>query len=118
MKSLLIYALFICIFTTYAYAGTDYLWGEITDKDYLISKETVSKAFVVGLSVSKKYVFKQKVKDNLNAFTITAIKVTDKKKSGATVTLVSGGLGSKGVTLLFKSQRGKSIKDVVEIYGR
>lgn len=65
MKSLLIYALFICIFTTYAYAGTDYLWGEITDKDYLISKETVSKAFVVGLSVSKKYVFKQKVKVKL-----------------------------------------------------
>lgn len=57
--------------------------------------------------------------DNLDALTITAIKVTDKKKSnGATAVLVSGGPGSKGATIKFTSQRGYGIKDVVEIWGR
>ncbi|XP_023178488.2 probable salivary secreted peptide [Drosophila hydei] len=98
-------------------AGNDYLWGEIGPNDYHLAKDTVSKAFFVGLVQSKKYVFKQK--NNLDALTITAIKVTDKKKSnGATAVLVAGGPGSKGATIQFTSQRGYGIKDVVEIWGR
>ncbi|XP_036331429.1 probable salivary secreted peptide [Rhagoletis pomonella] len=115
MKYLFVFALLVGAFVANSFAANDYLWGEITSKDHLISKERVSKGFVVGLRVTKKYVFKQK--DNLNALTITAIKVIDKKKSGASVTLVNGGPGWKGATLLFKSKRGKGIKDVVEIYG-
>lgn len=57
--------------------------------------------------------------NNLNALTITAIKVTDKKKSnGATAVLLSGGPGSKGATIKFTSERGCGIKDIVEIWGR
>ena len=40
------------------------------------------------------------------------------KKDGATADLVSGGPGSKGATIKFRSERGKSIKDQVEIWGR
>lgn len=40
------------------------------------------------------------------------------KKNGATAALISGGPGSKGATIKFKSERGKSIKDEVEIWGR
>ncbi|KAI8034222.1 uncharacterized protein LOC128264740 [Drosophila gunungcola] len=100
-----------------ALAGNDYLWGEIGANDYKLAKDTVKKAFFVGLVQSKKYVFKQS--ENLNALTITAIRVTDKQKShGATVVLASGGPGSKGVTLKFTSERGYGIKDIVEIWGR
>ncbi|XP_017029867.1 uncharacterized protein [Drosophila kikkawai] len=99
------------------YAGNDYLWGEIGANDYKLEKTTVSKAFFVGLVQTKKYTFKQS--DNLNALTITAIKVTDKKKrNGATAELISGGPGSKGATIKFTSVRGGGIKDVVEIWGR
>jgi len=51
--------------------------------------------------------------------TITAIRVTDKKKkNGATAVLVAGGPGSKGATIEFTSERGYGIKDMVEIWGR
>lgn len=43
------------------YAGNDYLWGEIGPNDYKLAKDTVSKAFFVGLVQSKKYTFKQSV---------------------------------------------------------
>jgi len=51
--------------------------------------------------------------------TITAIKVTDKKKegNGATAVLVAGGPGSKGATIEFTSERGHGINDLVEIWG-
>ncbi|KAH8374154.1 hypothetical protein KR200_003111 [Drosophila serrata] len=98
-------------------AGNNYLWGEIGNNDYKLAKDTVSKAFFVGLVQTKKYTFKQS--DNLNALTITAIKITDKKKSnGATAELISGGPGSKGATIKFTSVRGYGIKDLVEIWGR
>lgn len=42
-------------------AGNDYLWGEIGANDYKLAKDTVSKAFFVGLVQTKKYVFKQSV---------------------------------------------------------
>ncbi|EDW74487.1 probable salivary secreted peptide [Drosophila tropicalis] len=100
-----------------ASAGNDYLWGEIGPNDYKLAKDTVKKAFFVGLVQTSTYTFTQK--DNLNALTITAIQVTDKKKSnGATAQLISGGPGSKGATIKFKSKRGYGIKDVVEIWGR
>ncbi|XP_034102067.1 uncharacterized protein LOC133842337 [Drosophila sulfurigaster albostrigata] len=106
-----------CALLSTVYAGNDYLWGEIGDNDYKLAKDTVSKAFFVGLVQTKKYVFKQS--NDLNALTITAIKVTDKKSSnGATAVLVAGGPGSKGATIQFTSQRGYGIKDVVEIWGR
>ncbi|XP_064547940.1 uncharacterized protein LOC135435009 [Drosophila montana] len=106
-----------CVFLTSAYAGNDYLWGEIGPNDYQLAKDTVSKAFFVGLVQKKKYVFKQS--DNLDALTITAIRVTDKKKSnGATAVLTAGGPGSKGATIQFTSQRGYGIKDLVEVWGR
>ncbi|EDW02375.1 probable salivary secreted peptide [Drosophila grimshawi] len=110
--------LFICCaLVTSVYGGNDYLWGEIGPNDYHLAKDTVSKAFFVGLVQTKKYVFKQK--NDLNALTITAIKVTDKKKSnGATAVLTSGGPGSKGATIVFTSERGSGIKDLVEIWGR
>ncbi|XP_030383985.1 probable salivary secreted peptide [Scaptodrosophila lebanonensis] len=105
------------VFVASVSAGNDYLWGEIGPNDYKLAKDTVKKAFVLGLVQSKKYVFKQS--NNLDALTITAIRVTDKKSSdGATAQLTSGGPGSKGATITFKSQRGKGIKDVVEIWGR
>ena len=44
-----------------ASAGNDYQWGEIGPDDILLAKDLVTKTFVVGLTVSKKYVFKQKV---------------------------------------------------------
>ncbi|XP_016948738.1 uncharacterized protein LOC108023633 [Drosophila biarmipes] len=98
-------------------AGNDYLWGTIGDNDYKLAKDTVSKAFFVGLVQKKTYVFKQS--NNLDALTITAIKVTDKKKShGATAVLTSGGPGSKGATIKFTSERGYGISDLVEIWGR
>lgn len=42
-------------------AGNDYQWGEIGANDYKLAKDSVSKAFFVGLVQSKKYVFKQSV---------------------------------------------------------
>ena len=55
----------------------------------------------------------------LGALTITGIRVIDqKKKDGATAQLTNGGPGSKGATIMFKSQRGSGIKDIVEIWGR
>lgn len=132
--------LLLCVvLVSSVYAGNDYLWGEVGDNDYKLAKDTVSKAFFVGLVQTKKYVFKQSVcralvpllllldlyivllspQNNLDALTITAVKVTDKKKShGATAVLVSGGPGSKGATIEFTSERGYGIKDVVEIWGR
>ncbi|XP_033234924.1 uncharacterized protein [Drosophila pseudoobscura] len=98
-------------------ATNNYLWGEIGANDYKLAKDTVKKAFFVGLVQTKKYVFKQS--DNLDALTITAIQITDKKKNnGATAELTSGGPGSKGATILFNSVRGYGINDVVEIWGR
>ncbi|XP_065370146.1 probable salivary secreted peptide [Calliphora vicina] len=116
MKNLLVLSILLVTVVVSVSAGNDYLWGEIGSRDTLISKKIVSKAFVVGLVVKEKYVFKQ---DNLNAYTITAVKVTDKKKKdGATAELISGGPGSKGATIRFTSQRGHGIKDEVEIWGR
>ncbi|XP_017055743.1 uncharacterized protein LOC108097745 [Drosophila ficusphila] len=117
MKYPTIILLVVAAYVLPTFAGNDYLWGEIGPNDYKLAKDTVSKAFFVGLVQTKKYVFKQS--DNLNALTITAIQVTDKKKShGATAVLVSGGPGSKGATIKFTSERGYAIKDVVEIWGR
>ncbi|KAH8370443.1 hypothetical protein KR093_003556 [Drosophila rubida] len=105
------------VLLTSVYAGNDYLWGEVGPNDYKLAKDTVSKAFFVGLVQTKKFIYEQK--NNLNALTVTAVKVTDKKKNhGATCELVAGGPGSKGVTLKFTSERGYGIKDVVEIWGR
>ncbi|XP_034650153.1 uncharacterized protein LOC117889790 [Drosophila subobscura] len=99
------------------YATNNYLWGEIGSNDYKLAKDTIKKAFFVGLVQTKKYVFKQS--DNLDALTITAIQITDQKKNnGATAELISGGPGSKGATIFFKSVRGYGINDVVEIWGR
>lgn len=99
-------------------SAKNYEWGERGGKDILLAKEKVSKLFVIGLSVSTKYTFYQK--SYLDARTITYIEVEDQKKKdkGAVVTLVSGGPGSKGCTLKFKSERGKGINDIVKIYGR
>ncbi|XP_041450355.1 uncharacterized protein LOC121404614 [Drosophila obscura] len=98
-------------------ATKNYLWGEIGVNDYKLAKDTIKKAFFVGLVQTKKYVFKQS--DNLDALTITAIQITDKKKNnGATAQLISGGPGSKGATILFESERGYGINDLVEIWGR
>ncbi|KAH8346051.1 hypothetical protein KR084_009243 [Drosophila pseudotakahashii] len=128
----------IAAFVLPVFAGNDYLWGTIGDDDYKLAKDTVKKAFFVGLKVKKTYTFKQSVsniqiftiillyniifvilQDNLNALTITAIKVTDRKKShGATAVLKSGGPGSKGATLAFTSETGYGISDYVEIWGR
>ncbi|EDV41416.1 uncharacterized protein Dana_GF20010 [Drosophila ananassae] len=117
MKSRLIFVLAITAYIIPSFAFNNYLWGEISGNDYILAKDKVSKAFFVGLVQTKKYVFKQK--DNLNALTITAIKITDKKeKNGATAELLSGGPGSKGATILFQSKRGYGINDVVEIWGR
>ncbi|KAH8373055.1 hypothetical protein KR009_011194 [Drosophila setifemur] len=114
--SIIFFLIFIAFFDSTC-AVNNYLWGEAGPTDYKLAKDTISKAFFVGLVQTKKYVFKQS--DNLNALTITAIKITDKKKSnGATAELLSGGPGSKGATILFKSKRGFGIKDVVEIWGR
>lgn len=52
-----------CLFVTSAYAGNDYLWGEIGPNDYQLAKDTVSKAFFLGLVQTKKYVFKQSVRN-------------------------------------------------------
>ncbi|KAL7724720.1 hypothetical protein ACLKA6_020035 [Drosophila palustris] len=110
--------LLLCgVFLTTVYGGNNYLWGEIGPNDYHLAKDTVSKAFFLGLVQHKKYVFKQS--NNLDALTITAIRITDKKKdNGATAVLVAGGPGSKGATIEFTSQRGYGIKDLVEIWGR
>ncbi|XP_017064002.1 uncharacterized protein LOC108103141 [Drosophila eugracilis] len=117
MKFTTIILFALAAFVLPTFATNDYLWGTIGDNDYKLAKDTVSKAFFVGLVQTKKYVFKQS--DNLNALTITAIKITDKKKShGATAVLSSGGPGSKGATIKFTSERGYGIKDVVEIWGR
>lgn len=118
LSSVTFLGLVLCgVFLTTVYGGKDYLWGEIGPHDYHLAKDTVSKAFFVGLVQHKKYVFKQS--DNLNALTITAIKVTDKKKegNGATAVLVAGGPGSKGATIEFTSERGHGINDLVEIWG-
>lgn len=54
--------LLLCVvLVSSVYAGNDYLWGEVGDNDYKLAKDTVSKAFFVGLVQSKKYVFKQSV---------------------------------------------------------
>ncbi|EDX16521.1 uncharacterized protein LOC6740043 [Drosophila simulans] len=117
MKYTTIILFALAAFVLPTFAANDYLWGEVGANDYKLAKDTVSKAFFVGLVQTKKYVFKQS--DNLNALTITAIKITDKKKShGATAVLVSGGPGSKGATIKFTSERGYGIKDTVEIWGR
>ncbi|ALC41456.1 CG34026 [Drosophila busckii] len=116
-KLTLIATLLVGVFLVGAYAGNDYLWGEVGANDYKLAKDSVHKAFFVGMVLNKKYVFKQK--NNLDALTITAIKITDKKKSdGATAVLTHGGPGSKGATIMFTSQRGHGISDVVEIWGR
>ncbi|XP_017012991.1 uncharacterized protein [Drosophila takahashii] len=117
MKYTVLILFAIAAFVLPAFAGNDYLWGTIGDNDYKLAKDTVKKAFFVGLKVKKTYTFKQS--DNLNALTITAIKVTDKKKShGATAVLKSGGPGSKGATIAFTSDKNYGISDVVEIWGR
>lgn len=41
--------------------AADYQWGEPGPKDFLIAKDKVKKAFFLGLRVTKKYIFKQKV---------------------------------------------------------
>ena len=116
MKHSFIVLFLATVYFASSFAGNDYLWGDIHPNDYLIKKDTVSKAFFVGRSVSTKYVFKQQ--NDLNALTITGIRVVDKKKHGATAQLLSGGPGSKGVTIKFVSQKGKGISSVVEVYGR
>ena len=112
--------LFACLFAAVAIASAknDYEWGQKGDNDILLAEQKGSKAFILGLSVSTKYTFSQK--GNLDAKTITFIEVNDNKKegNGAIVTLSSGGPGSKGCTLKFKSQKGKGINDIVKIYGR
>ncbi|KAH8323647.1 hypothetical protein KR074_008454 [Drosophila pseudoananassae] len=117
MMSRFIFLLAFAAYIIPIFAFNNYLWGEISPNDYILAKDKVSKPFFVGLVQTKKYVFKQK--DNLNALSISAIKITDKKeKNGATAELLSGGPGSKGATILFQSKRGYEINDVVEIWGR
>lgn len=54
--------LLLCVLlVSSVYAGNDYLWGEVGDNDYKLAKDTVSKAFFVGLVQTKTYVFKQSV---------------------------------------------------------
>ncbi|XP_055916434.1 uncharacterized protein LOC129949175 [Eupeodes corollae] len=115
MKFVLIF-IFLVTFVTYIQAA-DYQWGEPDGpKDYLIAKDKVKKIFFLGLRVTKKYIFKQRDTD---ALTITAIRITDiKKKYDSTAEIISGGLGSKGVAIRFKSKKSKSIKSLVEIWGR
>uniref|UniRef100_T1GPN3 Lipocalin/cytosolic fatty-acid binding domain-containing protein n=1 Tax=Megaselia scalaris TaxID=36166 RepID=T1GPN3_MEGSC len=117
MKFLTLFALFVASVAIVS-AKNDYEWGQKGEKDILLAEQKVTKAFFVGLSVSTKYTFSQK--GNLDAKTITYIEVNDnkKKENGAVVTLASGGPGSKGCTLKFKSQKGKGINDTVKIYGR
>ncbi|KAH8272026.1 hypothetical protein KR018_007039 [Drosophila ironensis] len=116
MRSPIFVVLALAVYFIPVIASNDYLWGKVDDNNYQLAKDKVSKAFFVGIVQTKKYVFKQA--DNLNALTITAIKITDKKKNnGATAELVSGGPGSKGATILFKSKRGYGINDIVEIWG-
>lgn len=66
MKHLLILSVLLITLLVSAQAGNDYLWGEIGSRDTLISKVIVHKPFVVGLVVTKKYVFKQDVSSNQN----------------------------------------------------
>lgn len=117
MKFLVLFALFLAA-VAIVNAKNNYEWGQKGEKDILLAEEKVSKAFIVGLSVSTKYTFSQK--NNFDAKTITYIEVNDQKKGekGAVTTLLSGGPGSKGCTLKFKSQTGKGINDIVKIYGR
>ncbi|XP_055840373.1 probable salivary secreted peptide [Episyrphus balteatus] len=113
MRVILLLAVFVTL-VSFVLAA-EYQWGEAGPKDYLMKKDKVKKRAIWGFRVTKKYVFKQKTVD---ALTITAIKAYDKKsKYDSTVELVSGGLGSKGVTLKLKSKRGKRIYTIVEIYG-
>lgn len=42
-------------------SGSDYLWGQVGEKDLLIAKDKVKKTFVVAVVLNKKYIFKQKV---------------------------------------------------------
>ncbi|XP_037950878.1 probable salivary secreted peptide [Teleopsis dalmanni] len=117
MKCAFVLFLVSCALVAQTYAGNNYEWGQKGNNDWLIAEDTVQKAFIVGISVSKKYVFKQK--DSNNAYTITAIVITDKNsKNGTTAELLSGGPGSKGATIQFKSGKGAGIKDVVKIYAR
>lgn len=54
--------LLLCVvLVSSVYAGNDYLWGEVGDNDYKLAKDTVSKAFFVGLVQTKTFVFKQSV---------------------------------------------------------
>lgn len=117
MKFLVLFAL-LCAVAIVSGEKKDYEWGQKGAKDILLAEHKVSKLFIVGLSVSTKYTFSQK--NYLDAKTITYIEVKDQKKEekGAVVTLLSGGPGSKGCTLKFKSQTGKGINDIVKIYGR
>lgn len=116
MKFVPLFTLFVCV--AIVSAKNNYEWGEKGEKDILLAEQKVSKLFFVGLSVSTKYTFYQK--DYTDSKTITYIQVDDQKKKnkGAVVTLVSGGPGSKGCTLKFKSKRGEGISDIVKIYGR
>ncbi|XP_055840372.1 uncharacterized protein LOC129907906 [Episyrphus balteatus] len=108
---------FLLVLVVSTYAG-EYQFGECGPKDnYLIAKDKVTKKGVFfGIPNSKKYVLKQKSSDPR---TITCMIVTDrKKKCDASVDVVSGGIGSKGVTLKFKGKLGGCINSSVKVYGK
>lgn len=93
-------------------------WGQNSATDFRIVHEVVKKSSSILQIVTKEFPFP--APGQMNYRNITAIKVTDlvPEGKGGYATLNAGGIGFTHVTVRFKSERGKEISSILEIYVR
>ena len=99
-------------------SSTNTMWGSIGNFDTLLHYEIVKKSSSLFSIVTIDVTFPEP--DRYSNRTITAIRVTDQvpNDKGGYAQLSDGGIGFTHATIHLKSQRGKSLNFIVEIYGR
>lgn len=99
-------------------SSANIMWGSIGNYDTLIYYEIVKKSSSLFSIVTLDVTYPEPEKYSNR--TITAIRATDQvpNDKGGYAQLSAGGIGFNHATIHLKSQRGKSLNFIIEIYGR
>lgn len=110
--------LLIAIFSFINVEANNMTWGQPLQFDVLLHRSVEIKSSKFLQTVSRNFSYPVGTY-NYNNRTITAIRLIDQvPKSTAYAQIYSGGVGFNHTTLHMKSERGKKLNYIVEIYGR
>lgn len=110
--------LFVAIFYSVNVEANNMTWGQPLQFDVLLHRSVEIKSSKFLQTVSRNFSFPAGTY-HYNNRTITAIRLIDQvPKSTAYAQIYSGGVGFNHTTLHMKSERGKKLNYIVEIYGR